>query len=146
VTVGAGVKRIEEPGHSDSGLLVTLSAPIPLFDRGQAAGQRASAQARATQGEYQLALTRAEGEVRGAWRQAKSLREAALRFADASLPASRELARIAEAAYRGGETRILELLDAYRSRVEAETDALELQLKARRARIELESNIGADPQ
>lgn len=146
VTVGAGVKRIEEPGHSDSGLLLTLSAPIPLFDRGQTAGQRASAQARATQAEYQLALGKAEGEVRGAWRQAKSLREAAVRFADASLPASRELARIAEAAYRGGEMRILELLDAYRSRVEAETDALELQMKARRARIELESNIGADPQ
>jgi outer membrane protein, heavy metal efflux system len=146
VTVGAGVKRIEEPGHSDSGLLLTLSVPIPLFDRGQAAGQRASAQARATQGEYQLALAKAEGEVRGTWRQAKSLREATLRFAKASLPASRELARIAEAAYRGGETRILELLDAYRSRVEAETDALELQMKARRARIDLESNIGADPQ
>lgn len=55
------------------------------------------------------------------------------------------LARIAEAAYCGGETRILDL-DAYRSRVEAETNALELQMKARGARIELESSLGADPQ
>lgn len=146
VTLGAGVKRVEEPGRSDSGVLLSVAVPIPLFERGQAAVQRASAQARALQGEHLLALARAEGEVRGVWRQARALRAAAVQFLDASLPASHELARIAEAAYRGGETGILELLDAYRSRLDAETEALELETKARRARIELDALIGADPQ
>ena len=146
ITLGAGIKRVEEPGRSDSGALFSVSVPLPLFERGEAAGQRAGAQARVTQAEYQLALARAEGEVRGVWRQARSLREAALRFLDRSLPTSRELVRIAELGYRGGEAGILELLDAFRSRLEAETDALELEMKARRARIELDSIVGADPQ
>ncbi|MCK7496275.1 MAG: TolC family protein [Comamonadaceae bacterium] len=115
-----------------------------MFERGQAAGQRAAAQARATQGEYQLALARTQGDLRGFWRQASSLRQAAVRYADQSPPASEDLVRIAEAAYRGGEIGILELLDAYRSRVEAQTETLELQLKARRARIELDTLVGAD--
>ena len=146
VTLGAGVKRVDEPGRSDTGVLLSLSMPIPLFERGQVASRRSAAQARATQAEYQLALTRATGDVRGTWRQARALRKAAIAFGDASLPASQELVRIAEAAYRGGETGVLELLDAYRSRLEAETDALDLQLKARRARIELDALVGAQPQ
>jgi cobalt-zinc-cadmium efflux system outer membrane protein len=144
VTLGAGVKRVEEAGRSDSGLLISVSVPIPLFERGQAAGQRAAAQARATQGEYQLALAEAQGELRGFWREAARLRQTALTFAELSPPASEDLVRIAEAAYRGGEIGILELLDAFRSRVEAQTEALELQLKARRARIELDTLVGAD--
>jgi cobalt-zinc-cadmium efflux system outer membrane protein len=144
LTLGAAVKRVEEAGRSDSGVLISVSVPIPLFERGQAAGQRAAAQARATQGEYRLALARAQGELRGFWRQASSLRQAAVRYAEQSPPASEDLVRIAEAAYRGGEIGILELLDAYRSRVEAQTETLELQLKARRARIELDTLVGAD--
>jgi cobalt-zinc-cadmium efflux system outer membrane protein len=144
VTLGAGLKQVELAGRCDSGVLISVSLPIPLFERGQAAGQRATAQARATQGEYQLALVRAQGDLRGFWREAARLRQTALTHADQSPTASEELVRIAEAAYRGGDIGILELLDAYRSRVEAQTEALELQLKARRARIELDTLVGAD--
>jgi cobalt-zinc-cadmium efflux system outer membrane protein len=146
ITLGAGVKRVEEAGRSESGVLFSVSVPLPLFEPGQAAARRASAQARATEGELQLALARAQGEVRGVWRQAGTLRTAAVQFQDDALPAGRDLVRIAEAAYRSGETGILELLDAYRSRFDAETEALELEAKARRARIELDALIGADPQ
>lgn len=144
VTLGAGIKSVEESGRNDSGVLFSVSVPIPIFEHGQAAGQRATAQARATQGEYQLALAQAQGELRGFWRQATRLRQAAVTFADQSPPASEDLVRIAETAYRGGEIGILELLDAYRSRLEAHTESLELQMKARRARIELDTLVGAD--
>jgi cobalt-zinc-cadmium efflux system outer membrane protein len=89
-------------------------------------------------------LAQAQGELRGFWRQATRLRQAAVTFADQSPPASEDLVRIAETAYRGGEIGILELLDAYRSRLEAHTESLELQMKARRARIELDTLVGAD--
>ena len=49
---------------------------------------------------------------------------------------------IADAAYRGGELGILELLDAFRGAVDDELQGLELALLARRARIELERAAG----
>jgi outer membrane protein, heavy metal efflux system len=57
---------------------------------------------------------------------------------------SRRLAEIAEAAYRGGEAGILELLDAHRALAEANSQALELELVARAAMLELELAAGRD--
>jgi cobalt-zinc-cadmium efflux system outer membrane protein len=75
------------------------------------------------------------------WQQASELRDgaAALRAAPAG-----DLSRTAETAYRAGEGGILELLDAYRTELDAELAALELELRARLARIELDELSGAD--
>jgi cobalt-zinc-cadmium efflux system outer membrane protein len=53
------------------------------------------------------------------------------------------LLRIAEAAYRGGESSLLELLDAYRGALESETTALELEKRAREACIEYDLLTGS---
>jgi cobalt-zinc-cadmium efflux system outer membrane protein len=60
--------------------------------------------------------------------------------------ASRDLARIAEAAYRAAEGSILELLDAHRALLDAESEALSLELAARLARIELDHILGEIPR
>ncbi|MFY9316650.1 MAG: TolC family protein, partial [Burkholderiales bacterium] len=138
VTVSAGVKQVDRSNLSDSGLVLGLAIPLPVFERGEAGSRRAAGQARAAQAEREIALAKAEGDVRGLWSQASQLRLAAQDFRRDALDASRRLAQIAGAAYRGGELGILELLDAHRSLAEAETRALELELAARAAFLELE--------
>jgi cobalt-zinc-cadmium efflux system outer membrane protein len=142
VTLGLGHKRIDELNRADSGVMLALSMPIPVFDRGQAGEQRARAKANILRAEQTLKLARSEAELSGIWQQAEGLRKAAEAFRRESLGSSRDLTRIAEAAYRAGEGGVLELLDAYRAELEVETTALDLELRARLARIELDALSG----
>ncbi|MBK5104547.1 MAG: hypothetical protein JJE42_09885, partial [Burkholderiales bacterium] len=75
--------------------------------------------------------------------QALQLIAAAERYRREALAPSAELVRIAESAYRAGEFTVLELLDAYRGALDAEITALELEAKARLARIELDLLTGS---
>lgn len=143
ITVGVGTKHVSEPGFSDNGLMLALSVPIPLSDRGQAQAQQARAQVATLQAERSVKLARAEAELRGLWSQSTQLRKTALAFRDETLTASQELSRIAEASYRAGEGSLLELLDAYRAELDAHTMKLDLALRARLSRIELDALTGA---
>lgn len=142
LTVGVGHKRVTEAAGSDNGVIVGVSVAIPLFDRGQAAEQKSRAQGSTLRAEHALRLDRAQAALRGVWRQAGELRAAAAAFRGEALAGSRELSRIAEAAYGAGEASLLELLDAYRAELDAETTELDLALRARLARIELDSLAG----
>ena len=68
------------------------------------------------------------------------------RYRSDAVAPSAELVRIAEAAYRAGESTVLELLDAYKGALEAELTALDLEWKAREARIELDQLTGNHSQ
>jgi len=138
VTLSAGVKRVDLGSLSDSGLVLGLSIPLPIFERGEAGSRRAAGQAEATAAEREIALGKAQGDVRGLWKQASQLRAAAEEFRRDAVAGSRRLVEIAHSAYRGGEVGILELLDAHRSLAEGETRAVELELAARAALLELE--------
>lgn len=143
VTVGVGPKFVDDGSTRDSGVAFSLAVPLPVFDRQQAGGQRAAAEAVQARAEYRLARQRAEGELRGLHRQAEGLRATAIDYRNRAVAASPELLRIAESAYQGGESSLLELLDAYRGALEAETTALELEKRARDARIEYELLTGS---
>lgn len=142
LTLSVGQKRIEEPAHSGNGVILGVSFSIPLFDRGQASQQRSRARAQAIRADHALALDKAEAELRGVWRQADELRKAAEAFRGDSLAGFRDLSRIAEAAYRAGEATLLELLDAYRTELDSAITELDLELRARIARIEFDSLSG----
>ena len=90
-----------------------------------------------------MAKSRAEGDLRGLYRQAEGLRATAIDYRSRAVAASPELLRIAETAYQGGESSLLELLDAYRGTLETETTALELEKRARDARIEYDLLTGS---
>lgn len=135
VTVGVGSKTVDGPLGRDSGVVASVSIPLPLFQRDQGGVKRAAAQGLAARSELRLALARAEGEVRGLHRETTQLVAAAVDFRERGTGPSGELLRVAEAAYRGGESTLLELLDAHRGALEAETTALDLEWKAREARI-----------
>ena len=143
VTVGVGPKWVDNGMSRENGIMVTLSVPLPVFDRGQPAEKRAAAEAAAARAEYRLARARAEGELRGLQRQVERLTSAAKDYRARVLATTSELLRIAESAYRGGESTILELLDAYRGALESEATALDLESKARTARIEYDLQVGS---
>jgi cobalt-zinc-cadmium efflux system outer membrane protein len=145
VTVGLGRKSVEDGAQRDSGTVLSLALPLPLFDRKQGEARRAAAQASIARSDARLQRARLEAELRGAWQEAAALAEAARSQRDDSAAQSRALTRIAEAAYRGGETGLLELLDAYRAELEAATRALELAWNARQAALELDTIAGTHP-
>ena len=142
VTLGLGWKRDEVDGRSDDGLIINASIPIPLFDKRRSDQYRYKAKAMIARSEYELAKTTASAELKGLWQQSSEYRKSALKFRNESTRAVDELIEIAETYYRAGEIGIIELLDAYRSALNAELTALELEFKARTARVKLDYLTG----
>jgi len=145
VTIGIGGKRVDDGMTRETGTLFSVSIPLPVFDRQQAGDHRTAAQAMAARAELALARQQAEGDLIGRHRQLTRLIAAAERYRTEAVTPSADLVRIAETAYRAGESTVLELLDAYKGALEAETTALDLEWKAREARIELDQLTGNHP-
>jgi cobalt-zinc-cadmium efflux system outer membrane protein len=146
VTVGVGGKRTDDGIVRENGTLLSVSIPLPVFDRQQGADRRTAAQAMAARAEYALSRQKAEGELLGLHRQTTQLITAAERYRREAVVPSADLVRIAETAYRAGESTVLELLDAYKGALEAETTAIDLEWKARETRIELDQLTGSHPE
>ncbi len=146
VTLGVGTKKSDNGFTTDHGAIVSLSIPLPVFDRQQAGAQRAAAEAMTARAELGLAKHRAEGDLRGLHRQAERLTTAAADYRAQAVSTIPELLRIAEAAYQGGESTLLELLDAYRGALDTEATALDLEWQARAARIDYDLLTGSTPE
>ncbi len=142
LTVGAGVKRWQEPGIQGSGSVLSFGFTFPQWNRIQADRQRADARARATQAEVKLARETATGELKTRWEEASRLREAALRFDQAAGGEGAHLLQSLEAAYQAGEASLFELLETQRNVVEGDLEGLALSLRARKARIALDQMLG----
>jgi cobalt-zinc-cadmium efflux system outer membrane protein len=142
LTLSGGYKGSTVQDYRLNGFAVGVAVPLPLFDRGQDEALRGHGRARAARARLALETDAATAEVRGLHAQATALAEAARRFRAAALETSRRLIATADAAYRGGELGILELVDAHRGALDAELQAVELELAARRARIDLDLATG----
>jgi cobalt-zinc-cadmium efflux system outer membrane protein len=144
VKLGIGVKTVEERSADDTRLLLSTSIPLPIFNRAQGEIMRAGASARVAQAQYDIALDRARGEVAAAWHRVRALHQAASDYRRDAREPSEQLTRVAEAAYRAGETGILEIVDAYRIAFEVQRRALDLEMEVRLGRIELDRLTGGD--
>ncbi len=134
----AGMKNTQ----ADSGAILGAGVSVPIFDRNQDELLRATAELAILNAQRTLLVTRTRGEVGGLAAEARELRHAARLFREQALPTSERLTATAEAAYRAGEVGILELLDAYRTALDAEVEAAELEQRAREAEIELTRALG----
>ncbi|HEX6085705.1 MAG TPA: TolC family protein [Thermoanaerobaculia bacterium] len=134
----AGMKKTQ----ADSGAILGAGVSLPLFNRNQDELLRANAELAILNAQRTLLVTRARGEAGGLAAEARELRNAARLFREQALPTSERLTATAEAAYRAGEVGILELLDAYRTALDAEVEAAELEQRAREAEIELTRALG----
>lgn len=143
LTLGIGPRWLDSGGGREHGVSLAVSMPLPLFDRQQAAQRRALAEATRLKAEQRLLRLRVAAEIGGLYRQVEALRQAAADYRAGAVAATPELIKVAEAAYRGGESSLLELLDAYRGALETEMTALELEKRARLARIEYDLMTGS---
>jgi len=137
LTLTAGYKGVGVAGEQLNGYVAGIAIPLPVFDRNQDEAARAEGRSRQARGRLTLETDFATADVRGLRIQAARLADAARRFrSDASATSARLLAT-AEAAYRGGELGVLKLVDAQRSALDADLQAIDLESAARRARIDL---------
>ncbi|MFI0459629.1 MAG: TolC family protein [Candidatus Thiodiazotropha endolucinida] len=139
LTFGVGHKAIDRPGADESGLMPSASVALPLFDRRQGEQQQARAKAIQAESEYQLASQQLRAEIRSLWTKADQTSTNARLFSEQNVAPSFELVRIAEASYDANEIGVLELIDAYRSALDAEISALTLAIDARLVRIDLDA-------
>lgn len=142
--VNAGLKRTGAAGARESGYAVTATMVVPLFNRGQAQVARAAAARARVDAERQALRGSIESGVRAAHVAVTRYRALAERYRATSVEPAAELVAIADAAYQEGEYGILELLDAHRVTLGAETRLLELSAAARRAAIELDRVLGGE--
>jgi cobalt-zinc-cadmium efflux system outer membrane protein len=144
VKLGIGLKTVEERSNDDTRLLLSTSIPLPIINRAQGEILRAGANARVARAQYDIALDRARGDVAAAWHRVRALHRAASEYRRDAQEPTEQLTRVAEAAYRAGETGILELVDAYRTAFEVQRRTLDLEMEVRLGRIELDRMVGSD--
>jgi cobalt-zinc-cadmium efflux system outer membrane protein len=137
-----GYKGVGLEGERLHGFVAGVAIPFPLLDRSQDEAARGRGRAKAARARLALETDLASAEVRGLRAQAAQLADAARRFRVEAMEPSRALVATAEAAYRGGELGILELVDAHRGALDAALQAVDLEWAARKARIDLDLAAG----
>ena len=140
----AGSKTVRALGIVSRGYVVTLTVPIPLFNRGQTEAARARADYRRVQAERDALRQHIETKVTAAHAAARIRRRTADTYVRELGEKGIELARIAQIAYQEGEQGILELLDAQRVSLLSQLRALELSASAKQAEIELDRAAGEE--
>lgn len=141
LTLFAGGRDIQET--DDQALVAGLSIPLPLFDRNQggiaaarAARGRAQQESRAAYNQALANLAASYKDLRGAYIEAKALREGVL-------PAAEQALEVAELGYRAGKFGFLEILDAQRTLFEVKGQYLEATATYHQAKAEVERLVGA---
>jgi cobalt-zinc-cadmium efflux system outer membrane protein len=134
LSVGLGYKRISNDEGSAGGPTVALGVRLPVFNNGGAALAEARARQRVREAELRLERRKVEASIEAAAARAAAATEAALEAREAADDAAR-LGTIAEAAYQGGETGVVELVDAYRTARDAELNIVELAERAVKATV-----------
>jgi len=142
--VGAGFKRVSVAGAADTGYQLSFTLPIPLFNRGQTEAAQARFAQERTQAERQSLRQRIATEVKAAYTSVQLRRRNASEYGRGLQEKGSELARIAQAAYQDGEQKILELLDAYRVKLQSQLRLLEFCGLAKQAEIELDRAVGEE--
>lgn len=124
---------------------VTLSLPLPLFRRNEAAIGRAMTELTQVQIERQAAERDAGAGVRVQWLRVTQLEARAGRLRETVLRTLEDNQRLSQMALREGEIGISELLLVNRQLAETRRELLEAELELRQARIALERAAGWPP-
>ena len=143
--VSAGVKRADvTPGVARTGVVFSLSIPLPVFNSGRYEVARYQAEQDQAMARAAVLVRQIQTEIQGA-REVLSIRRDALAAYQREIDAGGvELTRITRVAYEEGEVGILELLDSLRINRLASLRLLDLQAGVREAFIELERVVGAE--
>jgi cobalt-zinc-cadmium efflux system outer membrane protein len=142
VTVGLNVGREGPSSGRERVTTLTLSVPLPLFKRNDAAiGQ---AMSEATQAEIERASATRDGQaqVRRLWSRLESQRERVARLQRAMLAASADNQQLAAKSRQAGQIGLLDQLLVNRQALDAERDLNDALAEFHTTRIELEYAAG----
>lgn len=142
VTVGLNVGREGPAEARERVTTLTLSVPLPLFKRNDAAiGQ---AMSDATQAEIERAAATRDGQaqVRRLWSRLESQRERVARLQRAMVAASADNQQLAAKSRQAGQIGLLDQLLVNRQALDAERDLNDALAEFHTTRIELENAAG----
>lgn len=143
--VTAGLKRADVgQNRIANGAAVSVSIPLPIFNKGQAEVARFSAEQERTSARLQLLSQQIRAAVEGTVRAYNVRVQARDRYRQELASTGPELVKIATVAYQEGEIGILQLLDAYRTQRQAQLRMLGIQAAVKEAQIELERIVGEE--
>ena len=151
--VSAGVKRADVfsgaglnqfSNQTQTGLVFSLTVPLPVFNSGRYEVARYQAEQEQAKARTAVLARQIQTEIQGAREVLTIRREALAEYQQELESAGIELTRITRVAYEEGEVGILELLDSLRVNRLASLRLLDLQVGVREAYIELERVVGLE--
>ncbi len=142
---GVALNHPIDPTPGFNQILLGVSFPVPLFDRGREGVSKALAAVSQARAQVAAAELRAEIEIRAADAQYRSARQRLDGFGGGILKSADELVEAKRFSYQHGAATLLEVLDAQRSANSVRTDYEQALSDAVRADIEFARATGADP-
>ena len=142
VTVGVHAGREGPSDGSERLAIVSLSLPLPLFKRNDAAIGQAMTDMTQAELERAAALRDSEVRVRQLWSRLSSQRERMQRLQRVLLPASSDNQQLSAKSREAGQIGLLDQLIVNRQAIDAERDLIELLAEMHATRIELEYAAG----
>ena len=140
VTVTAGYRRLTEV--DSNAFVIGASIPLPFVDRNRAGVQAAAQRVSQAREEERSARARMTTLLSAAYRDLAAAHDEAAALAGAVLPGARSAFAAVEEGYRLGRFGYLEVLDAQRTLVSAETQHLRALADAHKAAAQVERLIG----
>jgi cobalt-zinc-cadmium efflux system outer membrane protein len=142
VTVGVNVGR-EGPGDARERVTtLSLSVPLPLFKRNDAAIGQALSEADQAEIDRSVALRDTQAQVRRLWSRLDSQRERAQRLQRAMLAAAGQSQELAAKSRQAGQIGLLDQLLVNRQTLDAERELNDALAEYHATRIELEQAAG----
>ena len=138
ITVGLSSGREGPPELRERVTTLSVSVPLPLFNRNQGAIGRARTELDRAQIERAAALRDGEASVRRYWQQLSSLVNRLRRLSTEVLPKLDENLMLSTKAYRAGEIGILQLIVVNRQALDARREYLEALTEFSEARVALQ--------
>ena len=142
VTIGVHAGREGPSGASERLAIVSLSVPLPLFKRNDAAIGQAITDMTQAEVERASALRDAEMRVRQLWSRLASQRGRIQRLERVLVPASTDNQQLSAKSREAGQIGLLDQLIVNRQAIEAERDLIDLLAEMQTTRIELEYAAG----
>lgn len=142
VTVGVHVGREGPSDARERIAIVSLSVPLPLFNRNDAAIGQAATDMTQAELERTTATRDSQARVRQLWSRLASQRERAQRLQRVMVPASTDNQQLSTKSRQAGQIGLLDQLLVNRQALDAERDLNDLLAEMHTTRIELEHAAG----
>lgn len=142
VTVGMSVGKEGPPNGRERVTTLSLTVPLPVFNRNSAAIGQAVSDLTQAEVERSAGTRDAEAQVRRLWLRLSSQRDRVLRLQDAIVAAARDNQQLATRSRQAGQIGLLDQVQVNRQAVDAERELIEAQSEFDTTRIELERAAG----